>query len=92
MQLMNQFFWKRWIPKLLDQIWNSRNKDCDGFTIYGRAGWGEDWLFYKDIFKVDPMMADDVDFIIYSKDNRSKKKYGFNNVATVRKRLPRIKN
>ena len=31
------------------------------------AGWGEDWLFYKDIFKIDPMMADDIDFIITRK-------------------------
>ena len=66
-------------------------KIVTGLPFYGRAGWGEDWLFYKDIFKINPMIADDVDFIIYSKDNRSKKKYGFNNVATVRKKVAKNK-
>ena len=46
---------------------------------------------YKDIFKIDPMMADDVDFINYSKDGHSKKKYGFNNIVTVRKKVAKNK-
>ena len=66
-------------------------KIVTGLPFYGRAGWGEDWLFYKDIFKIDPMMADDVDFINYSKDGHSKKKYGFNNVGTVRKKVAKNK-
>ena len=67
-------------------------KIVTGLPFYGRAGWGEDWLFYKDIFKIDPMMADDVDFINYSKMATVKKNMVLIMLEPLEKKLQRTKN
>lgn len=61
-----------------------------GVPYYARAGWGEEWLFYKDVVAMDASIADTVDFIMHDKGTGSKE-YGFNGVATVRAKVKAMK-
>lgn len=62
-------------------------KIVTGVPFYARAGWGAEWLFYKNIVKMNPSIADTVDFIVYNKDNSGEKEYGFNGTAIVTRKV-----
>ena len=63
-----------------------------GVPFYGRAGWGEEWLSYKEVVEMNPSIADTVDFILYNKDNSGEKEYGFNGLALVTQKVAEGKN
>ena len=63
------------------------SKIVTGIPFYARAGWGEDWLFYKDIRSIEPEISDSTDFILFNKNKSGLKEYGFNNKATVAKKV-----
>ena len=69
-----------------------KSKIVTGVPFYARAGWGAEWMLYKDIISMYPLIADTVDFIIYSKDYSPKKEYGFNGTATVKRKVREGKN
>ena len=46
-----------------------KTKIITGVPYYARAGWGDEWLLYKDVIKMYPTIADTLDFIIYNKNN-----------------------
>ena len=46
-----------------------KTKIVTGVPFYARAGWGEEWLFYKDIVKMKPEISFDIDFISYVRIN-----------------------
>ena len=58
-------------------------KIITGVPYYARAGWGAEWLSYKNIIEINPSIADTVDFILYNKDNSGLKEYGFNGISTA---------
>ena len=58
-------------------------KIITGVPFYARAGWGAEWLSYKNIVEMNPSIADTVDFIIYNKNNSGEKEYGFNGISIV---------
>ena len=61
-----------------------QSKIVTGVPFYARAGWGEEFLIYKDIIKMNPRISDTLDFIIHNKSRLGRKKeYGFNGVSTV---------
>ena len=61
-----------------------QSKIVTGIPFYARAGWGEEFLTYKDIISMNPSIPDTLDFVLYSKSKISRKKeYGFNGVSTV---------
>ncbi len=60
-----------------------KTKIITGVPYYARAGWGSEWLFYKDVIKMHPSISDTVDFIVYDKENIGLKEYGFNGITTV---------
>ena len=60
-----------------------KEKIVTGVPFYARAGWGEEWLSYKDIVRINPKIADSIDFIIYNKNGSAEKEYGFNGISTV---------
>ena len=60
-----------------------KTKIVTGVPYYARAGWGEEWLSYKDVIKMHPTISDTIDFIVYNKNNSALKEYGFNGTATV---------
>ena len=62
-----------------------------GIPFYGRGGWGEEWLFYKDIININPSIADTVDFITYNKNNSGEKEYGFNGTETITQKVIEVK-
>ena len=64
-----------------------KEKIITGIPFYARAGWGEEWLFYKNVIEMYPLIADDVDFIVYNKNNSGLKEYGFNGIVTVEKKV-----
>ena len=64
-----------------------QSKIVTGVPYYARAGWGEEYLFYKDIVKIDPSIDSNVNFILYNRDNLGEKEYGFNGVETVIKKV-----
>jgi len=64
-----------------------KTKIITGVPFYARAGWGEEWLFYKDIIKMNAELSFDIDFISYEKNNLGKKDYGFNGRTTVSKKV-----
>jgi GH18 family chitinase len=68
-----------------------KNKIIIGIPFYARAGWGNEWLFYKDIIDIIPTINDTVDFISYEKNNIGMKDYGFNGVSTVTRKVNKIK-
>ena len=63
------------------------SKIVTGIPFYARAGWGEAWLFYKDIRNLETELSDTTDFILYNKNKSGLKEYGFNNKATVAKKV-----
>ena len=61
-----------------------QSKIVIGIPFYARAGWGEEFLTYKDIISMNPSIPDTLDFVLHSKSKISRKKeYGFNGVSTV---------
>ena len=58
-----------------------------GIPFYGRAGWGEEYLFYRQIVEFFPSLTENVDVVIFDKDNLGQKEYGFNGIATVKKKV-----
>ena len=64
-----------------------QSKIVTGVPYYARAGWGEDWLFYKDIVEIYPSIDSNVNSILYNRDNLGEKEYGFNGVETVIKKV-----
>ena len=64
-----------------------KSKIVTGIPFYARAGWGEEWLFYKDIRNLETELSDTTDFIIHNKNKSGLKEYGFNNKATVAKKV-----
>lgn len=67
-----------------------KSKIVVGVPFYARAGWGEEWLFYKDVVAMDGAIADSVDFITHDKGTGAKE-YGFNGVATARAKVKALK-
>ena len=68
-----------------------KNKIITGIPFYARAGWGNEWLFYKDVIDIYPTINDTVDFISYEKNNIEMKDYGFNGVSTVTRKVKEVK-
>ena len=64
-----------------------KSKIVTGIPFYARAGWGEEWLFYKDIRNLETELSDTTDFIVHNKNKSGLKEYGFNNKATVAKKV-----
>ena len=64
-----------------------KSKIIIGIPFYGRAGWGEEYLFYSQIVEFFPSLTENVDVIMFDKDNLGKKEYGFNGVSTVKKKV-----
>ena len=64
-----------------------KSKIIIGIPFYGRAGWGEEYLFYRQIIELFPSLKDNVDVIIFDKDKLGQKEYGFNGVSTVKKKV-----
>ena len=64
-----------------------KSKIIIGIPFYGRAGWGEEYLFYNQIIELFPNIPEDVDVLIFDKDNLGQKEYGFNGVSTVKKKV-----
>ena len=58
-----------------------------GIPFYGRAGWGEEYLFYRQIVEFFPSLTENVDVVKFDKDNLGQKEYGFNGVSTVKKKV-----
>ena len=58
-----------------------------GIPFYGRAGWGEEYLFYRQIAELYPNLKENTDVISFDRDNKGKKEYGFNGVSTVTKKV-----
>ena len=63
------------------------SKLVTGIPFYARAGWGEEFLVYKDIVKIKPDLAYETDFITYKKNVLTKKNYGFNGKITVARKI-----
>ena len=68
------------------------SKIVTGIPFYARAGWGEEWLFYKDIIKMNPELSFDIDYISYEKNKSGGKTYGYNGRSTVTKKIIENKN
>tara|TARA_B100000073_G_scaffold301388_1_gene268318 strand:+ start:289 stop:1449 length:1161 start_codon:yes stop_codon:yes gene_type:complete len=68
-----------------------KEKIITGIPFYARAGWGEEWLSYKHIIEINPVIADSIDFIIYNKNDSGSKAYGFNGKLTTRKKVAKNK-
>tara|TARA_A100001015_G_C15019918_1_gene727444 strand:+ start:1140 stop:2360 length:1221 start_codon:yes stop_codon:yes gene_type:complete len=61
-----------------------QSKIVIGIPFYARAGWGEEFLTYKDIIRINPNIPDTLDFVLHSKSILGiKKEYGFNGVSTL---------
>ena len=58
-----------------------------GIPFYGRAGWGEEYLFYRQIVEFFPSLTENIDVVIFDKDNLGQKEYGFNGVSTVKQKV-----
>jgi len=64
-----------------------KSKIIIGIPFYGRAGWGEEYLSYRRIVELYPNLEENIDVILFDKDNKGKKEYGFNGVSTVTKKV-----
>ncbi|OUV05527.1 MAG: hypothetical protein CBC40_01640 [bacterium TMED80] len=73
------------------KYWNSfgvpLEKIVTGIPFYARAGWGEEWLFYKDIVKMNTYLSFETDFIMHKKNSLNEKEYGFNGKSTIVKKV-----
>ena len=78
-------------PDGLVKYWNSFDvhleKIVTGIPFYARAGWGEEWLFYKDIVKMNTNLSFETDFIMHKKNILNEKEYGFNGKSTIVKKV-----
>ena len=68
-----------------------KSKIVVGVPFYGRAGWGEEWLSYKSIVEMNPLIADSINSIVYKKNTFNKKVYGFNGTKIVAKKVAEAK-
>ena len=68
-----------------------QSKIVVGVPFYGRASWGEEWLFYKDIVEMNPLIADSINYIVHKKNNFNKKVYGYNGTKIVTKKVAEAK-
>ena len=68
-----------------------QSKIIVGVPFYGRAGWGEEWLSYKSIVEMNPLIADSINSIVYKKNTFNKKVYGFNGTKIVAKKVAEAK-
>ena len=68
-----------------------QNKIVVGVPFYGRAGWGEEWSYYKDIVEMNPLIADSINYVVHKKNNFNKKLYGFNGTKIVSKKVAEAK-
>ena len=66
-------------------------KTVIGIPYYARAGWGAEWLFYNQVIKMNPIIADTVNSITYNKDNIGEKEYGFNGTAIAVQKVKQAK-
>ena len=64
-----------------------KSKMIIGIPFYGRAGWGQEYLSYRQILEFYPNLKENIDVILFDKDNKGKKEYGFNGVSTVTKKV-----
>ena len=62
-----------------------------GIPYYGRAGWGEEWLSYKSIVEMNPLIADSINNIVYKKNILNEKVYGFNGTKMVTRKVAEAK-
>ena len=62
-----------------------------GIPYYGRAGWGEEWLSYKSIIEMNPLIADSINNIVYKKNILNEKVYGFNGTKMVTRKVAEAK-
>jgi GH18 family chitinase len=62
-----------------------------GIPFYARGGWGEEWLFYKEIMKMNPFLSGTTDFILFKKNDLKEKKYGFNGTITSTEKVAKAK-
>jgi len=68
-----------------------RSKIVIGIPFYARGGWGEEWLFYKEIMKMNPFLPGTTDFILFKKNDLKEKKYGFNGTITSAEKVAKAK-
>ena len=67
-------------------------KIVTGIPFYARAGWGSEWLFYKQVIELNPAISDTLNFIIHNKNNSGDKVYGFNSTKVAVQKVAEGKN
>ena len=67
-------------------------KIVTGIPFYARAGWGSEWLFYKQVIEMNPAISDTLNFIIHNKNNSGDKAYGFNGIKVAVQKVAEGKN
>jgi len=67
-------------------------KIVTGIPFYARAGWGSEWLFYKQVIEMNPAISDTLNFIIHNKNDSGDKVYGFNGTKVAVQKVAKGKN
>ena len=67
-------------------------KIVTGIPFYARAGWGSEWLFYKQVIEMNPAISDTLNFIIHNKNDSGDKVYGFNGTKVAVQKVAEGKN
>ena len=67
-------------------------KIVTGIPFYARAGWGSEWLFYKQVIEMNPAISDTLNFIIHNKNDSEDKVYGFNGTKVAVQKVAKGKN
>ena len=67
-------------------------KIVTGIPFYARAGWGSEWLFYKQVIEMNPAIQDTLNFIIHNKNDSGDKVYGFNGAKVAVQKVAKGKN
>lgn len=67
-------------------------KIVTGIPFYARAGWGSEWLFYKQVIEMNPAISDTLNFIIHKKNDSGDKVYGFNGTKVAVQKVAKGKN
>jgi len=67
-------------------------KIVTGIPFYARAGWGSEWLFYKQVIEMNPTISDTLNFIIHNKNDSGDKVYGFNGTKVAVQKVAKGKN
>ena len=67
-------------------------KIVTGIPFYARAGWGSEWLFYKQVIELNPAISDTLNFIIHNKNDSGDKVYGFNGTKVAVQKVAKGKN